>query len=100
MLLERTISQLDIGPVPPDRADEMGRMGFMQWLGALPGRADYLLEARRAHLTAAPFAQGSPAVQVFCDLLLASMRMPPQPLPLSLPERRRRGGRRARRMTQ
>lgn len=99
MLLDRTISQLDIGPVPPDRALEMGRMGYMQWLGALPGRSDYMAQARRALVAAEPFAGGSPAVQVFCDLLTASMQMPPVPLPLSLPERRRRGGRRARRMT-
>ncbi len=97
MLLERTIAQLAIGPVPAERAGEMGRMGYMQWLADLPGRADYRREAMRAYEMARPFRRGSPAVAVFCDLLVASTRMPPAPLPLALPPRRRRGGAQARR---
>jgi hypothetical protein len=98
MLLERTIAQLDIGPVPPERAAEMGRMGYMQWLAGLPGCADYRREALRAHALARPFRGASPAVAAFCDLLVASTRMPPAPLPLALPPRRRRGGARGRRV--
>jgi hypothetical protein len=99
MLLDHTISQLDIGPVPPERAAELGRLGYMQWLGALPGHSDYRQEAMRAHAQALPYARRSPAVAAFCDLLVASTRMPPAPLPLSLPVRHRRGGARARRAT-
>lgn len=99
MFLQRTITQLDIGPLPADRAQELGRMGYMQWLTGLPGRASYVAQAERALEAARPFAATSPAVAVFCDLLQASIQMPPRPLPLSLPARRRRGGAQARRMT-
>ena len=98
MLLELTITQLDIGWVPADRALELGRLGHLQWLGALPGDANYRDEAMRAYTLAIPFARSSPAVAVFCELLLESTRMPPRPLALHSP-RRRRGGARARRAT-
>ena len=97
MLLERTISQLDIGYVPNDRARELGHLGFMQWLGALPGKVNYRDAARHAHAVAAPFRTTSPAIAVFCDLLVASTRMPPEPLELHLPSHHRRGGAQARR---
>lgn len=98
MLLERTISQLDLGPMPPGRAAELGQLGYLQWLGALPGRADYRQAALHAHAKALPFAAASPAVAAFCDLLLASVALPPRPLPLALPARQRRGGAQARRL--
>lgn len=97
MLLERTIAQLDIGPLPPLRAAQLGQMGFMQWLGALPGGCNFAEQARRAHVRAAPFRHVSPAVAVFCDLLLAALQMPPRPLDLPWPRPQRRGGARARR---
>lgn len=97
MLLEQTILQLDIGPVSPERAHELGQLGYMQWLGALPGHLSYRQEALRALDLAAPFGGTSPAVAVFCDLLLASIRQPLVPLWLELPARKRRGGARARR---
>ncbi|MEM8825281.1 MAG: hypothetical protein AAGF30_16865 [Pseudomonadota bacterium] len=99
MLLERTIFQLDIGHVPPDQAQEMGRFGYMQWLGALPGDANYLAEAMRAYAAAQPFIRSSPAVAVFCDLLVASAEMPPTPLPLPMADRYRRGGAQGRRLS-
>ncbi|MEM8732430.1 MAG: hypothetical protein AAGF79_21175 [Pseudomonadota bacterium] len=98
MLLERTIFQLDIGHVPPEIAEELGQLGYMQWLGGLPGQADYLQEARVALERARPFADCSPALDVFCRILEASMVMPPVALPLRLPPRGRRGGAQARRM--
>jgi hypothetical protein len=97
MLLERTISQLDIGPLPPDAAAELGHLGYMQWLAGLPGSVDYRRAAMQAWAAAQPFARVSPAVAVFCDLLVASTRSPPEPLALVLPARHRRGGARARR---
>jgi hypothetical protein len=99
MLLERTIFQLDIGLVSPQKAEEMGQLGYMQWLGALPGQADYHRAARHALARACPFAETSPAVAVFCRLLSASTVMPPVPLALSLPRRSRRGGAQARRLS-
>ncbi|MCB1340213.1 MAG: hypothetical protein KDK24_03930, partial [Pseudooceanicola sp.] len=77
--------------MPPDRAHVRGQLGFLQWLGALPGRAGYAAEARRALAMAEPFRPNSPAIAVFCDLLTASLQMPPRPLQLSLPPPRRRG---------
>lgn len=97
MILERTLSQLDIGPVPPQRAQELGQLGYMQWLGALPGQADYGCAAYVALARATPFRETSPAIAVFCDLLAVSMLRPLHPLSLSLPPRQRRGGARARR---
>ena len=97
MLLERTISQLDIGTVPPDEAAELGQLGYLQWLAGLPANADYAREAMRAYSMAQPFLRTSPAVAVFCDLLVASTRLPIEPLPLKMPTRKRRGGAQARR---
>ena len=41
MMLERTLSQLDIGYVPDEVAETMGHLGYAQWLGALAGNAGY-----------------------------------------------------------
>ena len=95
MILERTISQLDIGPLPDPQARELGRLGYLQWLGALPGEVSYPAEVRRALTAARPFALNSPAVGVFCDLLWASLEL--APLELEMPVRARRGGAEARR---
>ncbi|MEM7068233.1 MAG: hypothetical protein AAF478_05050 [Pseudomonadota bacterium] len=97
MLLKRTISQLDIGNTSPERAQELGQLGYIQWLGALPAEVGYEKEAKRAYTFAKPFTATSPAVKVFCDLLLASIRSPIEPLPLSIPVCKRRGGAKARR---
>ncbi|MEM8569653.1 MAG: hypothetical protein AAGG56_01985 [Pseudomonadota bacterium] len=99
MLLEHTISQLDIGPLPEARARELGNLGYMQWLAGLPTMSDYAFEAMRAYDMALPFRRNSPAIVVFCDLLVASTRLPLEPLPLTLPRPRRRGGADARRST-
>ena len=97
MFLKRTIFQLVTRSGPPEQAAEFARLGYMQWLAGLPGAASYHEEALRARAMAEPFRGLSPAVAVFCDLLTASLEMPPRPLPLTLPARRRRGGAKARR---
>lgn len=97
MLLERTISQLDIGFVPEEQAETLGHMGYLQWLGALRGDVGYAQEAFHAFELARPFSKTSPAVAVFCDLLIASVATPIRPLALKLPTPARRGGARARR---
>ncbi|MEM7290806.1 MAG: hypothetical protein AAF412_10645 [Pseudomonadota bacterium] len=99
MLLELTVTQLDIGHVPSERANELGQLGYIQWLGGLPAKACYEQEARRAYKVASPFAATSPAIAVFCDLLKSSISNPLQPLPLNLPIRQRRGGAQARRLS-
>ncbi|MCV6593764.1 MAG: hypothetical protein OIF48_12480 [Silicimonas sp.] len=99
MLLEHTISQLDIGHVPPEQAKELGHLGYIQWLGALPGTANYIREATRALELAQPFRWNSPAIAVFCDLLKASTRGAPRALDLQMRSRQRRGGSQARRLS-
>ncbi|MEM1363623.1 MAG: hypothetical protein AAGF94_18270 [Pseudomonadota bacterium] len=97
MLLERTISQLDVGDVPDHIAEKMGHLGYAQWLGALKGEAGYFKEAMRAYELAQPFIRTSPAVAVFCHLLVESTASPLRPLALKLPAPVRRGGSKARR---
>ena len=92
MLLECTIEQLDVGPVTPEAAIEMGSLGYLQWLAGLPGDAGYRNEVVRAYVMAEPLSTVSPAVAVFCELLDASLKTPFAPLPLVLPPVRRRGG--------
>lgn len=75
----------------------MGHMGYLQWLSGLPGDAGYPHEAMRACDMARPFSDTSPAVAVFCHLLLQSAATPPAPLALGPWARTRRGGSRARR---
>lgn len=99
MLLERTLFQLDVGHVPPERAEELGSLGYIQWLSGLSGNSSYLREAMRAYELASPFICTSPAVEVFCRLLVSSTASPTEPLPLKIPVRRRRGGAQARRMS-
>ena len=97
MLLERTPPQLDVGYVPDHLAQEMGHLGYAQWLGALKGDAGYLNEAMRAYGLAQPFIRTSPAVAVFCHLLVESTASPLKALELKLSAPVRRGGARARR---
>ena len=99
MLLERTIFQLDIGYVPPEQAEELGQLGYLQWLGGLPDNANYAVETMRAYEMAQPFMRVSPAVAVFCELLVASTTLPPEPLTLRISNRSRRGGAQARRLS-
>ncbi len=97
MLLERTISQLAVGPLPHATARQLAQLGYMQWIAGLPGRADYRRAALQAFNAAKPHAASSPAVAEFCALLMQSVEEPLTPLPLALPPRKRRGGADARR---
>ncbi len=97
MQIEQTLNQLQVKPSSPQRARELGQLGYMQWLGGLSGHADYNAEAARAYLMAVDFRETDPTIAVFCDLLIASIQRPLQPLDLALPKPARRGGARARR---
>lgn len=97
MILERTIIQLDTGPMPAEEAQQLGQLGYMQWISSVPGNSDYVRAARYAYDRAAPFRTHSPAVAEFCELLLISLEDPLKPLPLAMPKRERRGGAQARR---
>ncbi|MCV2893205.1 hypothetical protein [Lentibacter sp. XHP0401] len=80
-----------------DRVAELARMGFMQWLGSLKGCASFPLQAEYALKAAEKFRQTDPAVAVFCALIEESLLMPPRPMSLALPQKRRRGGAKSRR---
>ena len=41
MLLERTICQLDTGPMPAEEARQLAELGYMQWLAGLGARENY-----------------------------------------------------------
>lgn len=97
MLIDKTLKQLRMSSTSPQRAQELGRMGYRQWLGGLPGRADYETEALIAYLLAKDLIETNPAIAVFCDLICDSLQRPLQPLNLTLPKPRRRGGARERR---
>jgi hypothetical protein len=96
-MLERTLSQLDIGWVPPAQARALGQMGYRQWLGCLPAGMPYRVAARVALGRAEPVRETSPAVGVFCELLQISLERPLEPLSLSPPSKQRRGRVKARR---
>jgi len=97
MLLNHTILQLRTTGLTPDRARELGHLGYLQWLGGLPGFASYPAEAMRAYTAAQPYLRDAPALAVFCDLLVESTRSPAQALDLILPPKQRRGGAKGRR---
>ncbi|TCM86571.1 hypothetical protein [Rhodovulum steppense] len=97
MMLELVLLQMQARGRDPARADEIGQLGFMQWLGGLPGGCDYAAAARAALLRLDAGVPDSPTLASFRGLLAASLAMPPRPLGLSLPVPRRRGGARARR---
>ncbi|MCK0149802.1 hypothetical protein MWU54_07200 [Marivita sp. S6314] len=99
MLIARTLTQLQVKPASPERAKEMGQLGYMQWLGGLPAGACYQTEAACAYIAAMPFKETDPAVEVFCGLLRASLKTPLQPLDLALPKPKRRGGAKERRLS-
>ncbi|MDA7425326.1 hypothetical protein [Thalassococcus lentus] len=97
MMIERTLTGLRGQHIPPARAKELGQLGYMQWLGALPGHSSYEYEAVRAYLDVAMYIRTDPAVAEFCFLICESLRFPLQPLDLGMPKPRRRGGARERR---
>ena len=99
MSIAQTLNQLQVKSASPERAKEMGQLGYMQWLGGLRADACYRTEAARAYAMAHPFKSTDPAVAVFCQLLQDSLNAPLQPLDLALPKPRRRGGAKERRLS-
>ena len=99
MTIERVLTLLQARAETPERARELASMGYMQWLGSLPGAIGYEEAAVRAWLRAQPFAATDPAVAAFCALLQQSIQQPGCPLDLPLPRPQRRGGARRRRLS-
>lgn len=97
MLTDRTIRQLQRYAGPDEGAEDIARMGYLQWLGGLRGEESYPAAAARAVALARPFEGSAPAVAAFCDLLRATLAAPLMPLDIPWPAPRRRGGPRRRR---
>lgn len=97
-MIEETLKGLVGMPATPERAKEIGHLGYMHWLASLPPDVAYEACAVRAYLTAMDYRDTDPAVEVFCELIRASLQPGIGPLDLMLPARRRRGGARTRRM--
>ncbi len=89
MTLDRIVSSLSApapdGPSPVERA----RMGFLEWLTALPADADVAAAAREADARVADSGETGPAVEAFRKLLREATQAPAAPA--------RRGGFRRRR---
>jgi len=97
MILERTLHMLQTQTDCDERVAELARMGFMQWLGGLKGRESFPCQATAALAVAEKFRRSDPAVEAFCGLIEEALLMPPRPMSLALPQKRRRGGAKMRR---
>jgi hypothetical protein len=98
MVLDRILHRLQMQQTEHCRTTEFGQLGYMEWLGSLAADSDYNQQAMTAYHKALPFRRKAPAIAVFCELLIASTRIPLQPLEIGLPSPHRRGGARGRRM--
>ncbi len=99
MSIDHILNKLQTRTSTPERAKELGQLGYMQWLAGLPVNADYVSSAIYAYDMSEPIMHTDPAVAAFCELLVASIENPLTPLDLSLPKPRRRGGAKERRMS-
>ncbi len=99
MRLDETLTGLMVSPPTEERARELAQLGFIHWLGSLPGDAAYEACAVQAFLKAMDFRDTDPAVDAFCDLLRDSLKPGIRSLDLKVPEPKRRGGARTRRLT-
>lgn len=97
MILEDILNAMRSHGCSEARARQLAHMGYMEWLGALPGAANYPEAAVRALAAAAPVRDVDPAVAEFCRLLETSVNRPLAPLTLIPPRPGRRGGARGRR---
>ncbi|MCQ0971935.1 hypothetical protein MLD63_16045 [Paracoccus sp. TK19116] len=82
-LAEDVIARIGQGSMPPDRARELGEFAYLHWLARLPGDESYSAQAQQALRSAAPAVPASPALGIFCEMLMASLARPIQPLRLT-----------------
>lgn len=92
MSLALVLEKLRAAPADPDRAGDLGRMAYLEWLETLPADASFPEAARIAIDRARRPAGRSPAASVFRGLVMEAVRRAPRPLDLALPEPQRRGG--------
>ena len=97
MILNDILNAMRVPGSSDTRARQLAHMGYVEWLGALPGGANYPEVVLRALPAAAPLREKDPAVAEFCRLLETSVNRPLAPLTLIPPRPGRRGGARGRR---
>jgi len=97
MTLNDILTAMSVPGCSDARARQLAHMGYVEWMGALPGAANYAEAAVRALAAAAPLREDDPAVAEFCRLLEDSLNRPLVPLTLIPPRPGRRGGARGRR---
>ena len=90
MVLDRILHSLNTPSLSRRRAIEQGRLAFLEWLWSLPEGTNFATQALADYERADRSGLTSPAITVFCGLLVHASR--PMPMPV------RRGGARARRM--
>lgn len=81
----------------PEEAQRLADMAYMEWLGRLPGKANFHVEAMGAYASAVAISGMAPAAAVFCDRLIEVTTNGPVAIDLVLPGKERRGGAQARR---
>lgn len=92
MSLALVLEKLEAAPRDPDRAEDLGRMAFIEWLETLPGEANFPAAALEAFNRSRRMARRAPAAVAFRALLREAVRHAPMPLDLTMPEPQRRGG--------
>jgi len=97
MILNDILNAMRVPGCSDARARQLAHMGYVEWLGALPGTANYPETVVRALGAAAPLRDDEPSVAEFCRLLENSLNRPLEPLTLIPPRPGRRGGTRGRR---
>jgi hypothetical protein len=97
MSLALVLDKLRAAPTAPDRAEELGRMAFIEWLETLPPHKSFPVAAMVAFDRSRRIARRVPAAAEFRALLVEAVRRSPLPVDLTLPAPQRRGGRGRRR---
>ena len=92
MSLALVLEKLRAAPTDPDRAEDLGRMAFIEWMETLPGEASFHASAMVAFDRSRRTARRVPAAAEFRALLVEAVRISPRPLDLTLPAPQRRGG--------
>jgi hypothetical protein len=92
MSLALVLDKLRAAPADPDRAEDLGRMAFLEWLETLPPEANFPEAAMIAFDRSRRTARRVPAAAVFRALLVEAVRRAPRPVDLTLPAPQRRGG--------
>ncbi len=97
MDIDLILDKLLVPDPSPEEAARLADFAYIEWLGRLPGDANFCVEAMGAYARALPVSMLAPAAAAFCDRLVAASGSPLWALELSSLGRERRGGAQARR---